>query len=348
LSVAPATPQPLWSTVEGRVALTFRRHVSPGALIVELEPGVREVLEAPSSNGNGEVHPASPWATSRIEFDGWDRGRAEAWVEARLGLRDLGRVARLDVPHRMTAELARAVASLLFPNEYRVDEASGRSSAIEFICAANRPVGTGNGRGKKNGSRSEGAGLELDLADRRHLDRLPGELRALLPNEGIVNYFEAQGVVRTLEKLAEQGAPALACSAVIALYRAQAELIRRLVANSPVLAASSIDIGTPADFQEGEYATVLVSLTRSHSHRAVPFGEGPHALATALTRARSRLLIFGDPGTLARRSEWTNALDHLDSAAAARERGIVARLLQYADSPVHAARAVPATSGAVV
>lgn len=356
LSIAVANPLPLWCTVDGRVALAFGRNAPVSAAVVDLGHGVREVLEAPASNGNGGAHPASPWATSRIEFDGMDRDRAEEWVHKYLGFRDLGRVARLDVPHRMSADLAHAVADLLFAGEYCLTRHDGRglkngASAVEFVSAAKRPAADTNGHGrsaKKSPARTEGAGLELDLADRRHLDRLPTELRAVLPNDGIVNYFEAQAVVRALEGLAAQGIPTLAKTAVIALYPAQVELIRRLVAQCPGLAACGVTIDTPAAFHEREYAVVLVSLTRSHSHRAVTFGEGPRALATALTRARARMIVFGDPGTLARRSQWENAVDHLDGAAAARERAIVTRLLKFADSPGFSVRAVPATAGAGV
>jgi superfamily I DNA and/or RNA helicase len=122
---------------------------------------------------------------------------------------------------------------------------------------------------------------------------------------------------------------------VIALYAAQAELLRRLIERSAALAASglSVEVGTPATFRQRECLAALVSLTRSHSHRAVTFGEGPHALALALTRAASRLQLFGDPGTLARRTQWGGPVDHLDEAAAARERALVSRLLAHLHGP---------------
>src|SRR5205814_82748 len=91
---------------------------------------------------------------------------------------------------------------------------------------------------------------------------------------------------------------------VVALYAAQAELIRCLVRQTPELGGVPFDvkIGVPADFHERECLVVLLSLTRSHSHRAVPLGDGPQAVTLALTRARAHLLLFGDPSTLVRRS----------------------------------------------
>src|SRR5262249_11337185 len=147
-----------------------------------------------------------------------------------------------------------------------------------------------------------GAGLELDLASPRHNDRLPTELRGLLPNQGLVNFLEAQTLVRRLETLAADAEfraslqRSASCPsdcadvAVLALYPAQAELIRNLLRQSPALAAArlNIEVAVPAAFRQRECRVALVSLTRSHGHRAVSLGEGPHALALALTRARQR------------------------------------------------------------
>jgi hypothetical protein len=157
-------------------------------------------------------------------------------------------------------------------------------------------------------------------------------VRAALARQGLVNYLEAAAVVRALEKLvgpAPAGAAPL--PAVVALYPAQAELIRLLIDRSPALtaAAPALRVGVPSAFREEEFDTVLVSLTRSHGHRAVTFGEGPALLGLALTRARRRLVLFGDVGTLARRGQWAGPVDHLDESAASRERDVVVRLLDY-------------------
>jgi hypothetical protein len=90
-----------------------------------------------------------------------------------------------------------------------------------------------------------------------------------------------------------------------------------------------IEVVTPERFQGRECQVVLVSLTRSHTHRAVSFAPTLRSLALGLTRARAQLILFGDPGTLLRRSQWEGALDQLDAAAAAAERAIITRLVRY-------------------
>lgn len=309
-----------------------------------LEPGVHEVTARTVVGSNGAQ--TSVWTTARIEFEhkaGWQRARAVEWTGRHLALRDLGRSARLDVPQRMQPDLATFVADVLFPGGYRIDAVRQGAAApcVEFIGVGAKAESNGKHNGKRAPQRSSlpkaGAGLELDLSDRRHRDRLPNELRPDLPEHGLVNYLEAHAVVRYLEGLvADPEARKTFCAtpadvAVIALYPAQAELLRHLVQQSATLATASFKpvIDVPSAFKEREAALVLVSLTRSHAHRAVTFGESPRGLALALTRARCKLVLFGDPGTLARRCQWTGAVDHLDEATSLQERDTIARLARY-------------------
>jgi len=81
-------------------------------------------------------------------------------------------------------------------------------------------------------------------------------------------------------------------------------------------------------FRQREADVILLSLTRSHTHRPVAYGDSPRTLMLALTRARSRLIILGDPGTLMRRSQWEGPLEHLNEEAARQEQSLIARLVQ--------------------
>ena len=65
----------------------------------------------------------------------------------------------------------------------------------------------------------------------------------------------------------------------------------------------------------------------------------------ALARGRERLILVGDPGTLARRAQWDGPLDHLDAAAARRERDLVGHLLGYLHGRGRHARAVRLLEG---
>ena len=347
--------QPRW--IEAPDRLTLQLADLPLGKIpstVVLEPGVREMVGHAGANGEA---PAGPWLTCCLEFDreaGWHRQRAQEWLARHAGVRDLGRTARLTIPYRMTPEVARFVADLLPGGaSWQMPPrtlGAGTLTGVEFIPVP-APARDRNGRGRDRPQDwaaqlthlRGGAGLELSLEDPKHRDRIPSEVRNLLPGRGLVNYLEAQAVVRTLATLATtpsfvEGLAALAAAenevpsvAVLALHPTQAMLIRHLARQAPQLATARfhITVETPSSFLHRDALVVLVSLTRSHTHRAVPFGHGADSLSLALTRARARLLLFGDPGTLVRRTQWEGSLDHQDAAEGARERELIARLLRY-------------------
>jgi hypothetical protein len=349
-----------WHEDAERVILKLSDCDHEQAVAVPLELGVRELV-CPPADGPGEAG-----NTCCLEFErrsGWNRERAAEWVARYLRTRDTGRTVRLDVPHRMHPELAAELSNWLFPYGYRLPRLAGAAHAtngqrtpVEFVPVPPPVAEVDRKNGRRAGSTRPpsskgGAGLELDLADVRHRDRLPSELRPELPALGLVNYLEAQAVVRTLEQFAREaggrnGRNGETTIGVCALYPAQAELIRCLMRRSPILggAAGHIRVGVPADFRERECHIALLSLTRSHSHRAVSFGGHPQDLVLALTRARTRLLVFGDQGTLARRAEWDGPVDHLDERSADRERKLLARLVRPQPS-APPTRALPRPQG---
>jgi hypothetical protein len=328
---------PCWVEDADRLVLRLADQPLGDVVPVPLEPGVREMVGTAVPVWQGGASRPAPWSTCHIEFDrqaGWDRPRAEAWVRGHLGVCDLGRTAYLDTPYRVHGDLAAFLSDVLFDGAYRPAGPSGRAEGpapVEFLA-----VPPCDSRARLRDARG-GAGLEVDLDDLRHRDRLPTEVRAVLPERGLVNYLEAQAVVRTLERLAAdpllQGSAGAARPqvAVLSLFPAQVQLLRHLIRQAPALAAAGLDVAVdlPAAFRQRECAVALLSLTRSHSHRAVAYGEDPETLVLALTRARHRLILVGDPGTLARRSHWEGALDHLNEAAAGRERQIVTHLVRY-------------------
>ncbi|MFO0844304.1 MAG: AAA domain-containing protein [Gemmataceae bacterium] len=213
-----------------------------------------------------------------------------------------------------------------------------------------------------------GAGLEVDLVDPRRPDALPLELRPHLPARGVVNYLEAVAVVQALEELAgdpdfcsaaaewqgqasgclavgcceasrpPRGAPAVL---VLTAFPAQAELIRLLARRSPALAGCPFgyEVGLPRELARRECLAALVGLTRSHATRAVPFSDHPRDLLLALTRPAGRLVVFGDPGTMGRRSQWFGALDHLDETTGPLEQALLAQLLAHMPEQEATARA---------
>jgi hypothetical protein len=208
------------------------------------------------------------------------------------------------------------------------------------VAVAARPVAV-----KPLLSTKGGAGLELNAADARHRERLSNDLRSGLPELGFVNLVEAQILAQFLESLvappgcapANRSTPAsrtcrreIPSIAVVSVFPAQVEILRRLVARSPVLAScDSLLVDSPEHLAHREFDIVCVSLTRSHPHRAVAFADSLDQFVLVFTRSRSRLLLFGDPGAVFRRTQWEGAVDGLDLNASRREREFFLRLIAY-------------------
>jgi hypothetical protein len=284
---------------------------------IELHPGLRlGVTSGP------ETH-----HVARIRFarSDWERARAEQWLTANVLAHDCQRTIFLQVPYRSQRRLAEVVATILYPDEAlwpvlpAVEDQAFEFIAVPLLRKADLP--------------REGAGLEVELTSPRHADRLPAELCQGLPTEGFANYLEAQALVRRLEQLAQtpdalptDGA-GKARVAVLAMYEGQAELLRRLIRQSSRLHNLNLEVGTPSRLRQRECDVVLLSLTRSHPHRSVPFGADVADLALALSRARRRLYVFGDVGALIKRTSWQGPLDHLSAAEAHVERQRLCRLV---------------------
>jgi superfamily I DNA and/or RNA helicase len=104
---------------------------------------------------------------------------------------------------------------------------------------------------------------------------------------------------------------------LIAPYGAQVRLIRRLVLESydfPNLRSLGdlITIDTVDGFQGQERDLMLISLTRSNDQGVIGFLSEERRMNVALTRAKRKLVIIGDSGTLAAHSFFDSLLGYVE------------------------------------
>jgi AAA domain len=299
-----------WSEESGRIVVRFE----PG------EPTGRVTL------GEGITEWIAGRRTIGFAFDrtAWDRIRAEEWLRESLK-HEPGRTAALDVSHRHAPGVAGWLNGILdVPYAVR---AGPSEAVVAFLAVPARPGvrAQDNGAAGDGRPRPTGAGYETDLADPKQRERFSPELLRVLPARGFVNLPEADKVVQKLEELTAHQSPDTV--GVTAMYSAQAALIRRLALRTPRLAG--VRILEAGEWRHRECDTLLVSLTRSHVSRAVTYGDEPGVPQLVLPRARRRVILVGDPGTLARRARWEGACDDFDEVAAERERDFVLWLLNH-------------------
>jgi hypothetical protein len=376
LALNANAPAPRWGESPGAVALELSGEAEPDAA-VPLEGGVRERGRYVHHDGEVtwqtcalEFDRAAGW--DRAGAERWVEEKLGLRDSGRTAVLARDYRARPALARFVSRVLYNGAVT---PGR----DAGGLTGgpAVRFVAVPDsRPDGRrGEAEPRRNGGGTAtlaprmrtargGAGLEVDLVDPRRPDALPLELRPHLPGRGVVNYLEAAAVVKALEELAADpqfraaaaewqarpaGCPA-ACRdearpprapVVVALsaFPAQAELIRLLVRRSPALAGFPVEVGLPGDMAQRECLVALVSLTRSHATRAVPFSDHPRDLLLALTRPAERLVVFGDPGTMSRRSQWFGALDHLDETTGPLEQALLAQLLAHMPEQEATARA---------
>ena len=124
----------------------------------------------------------------------------------------------------------------------------------------------------------------------------------------LTNAYEAALVALALRALLAAGVPAPSI-AVIAPYRAQLALLRRVCAAAGAGEPQGIEFDSPDRFQGRDKDVVLLSLTRSSASNAGndaddpidpvgPLLRDPRRVNVALTRARAKLVLIGSRRTL--------------------------------------------------
>lgn len=90
--------------------------------------------------------------------------------------------------------------------------------------------------------------------------------------------------------------------AVISPYKQQVDLLRSLLLQSPELLGygDKIAVNTIDSFQGQERDIVYISMTRSNPENRIGFLSDIRRMNVAMTRARKKLVVIGDSGTLAR------------------------------------------------
>ncbi|SKC99096.1 DNA helicase, putative [Chitinophaga ginsengisegetis] len=88
--------------------------------------------------------------------------------------------------------------------------------------------------------------------------------------------------------------------AVISPYKQQIQLLKEQLQHSPLLQpyADKISVNTIDSFQGQERDIVYISMTRSNTENKIGFLSDIRRMNVAMTRARKKLVVIGDSGTL--------------------------------------------------
>ena len=133
--------------------------------------------------------------------------------------------------------------------------------------------------------------------------------QAEIDGNSIFNKEEGHLVNRKVKALVNAGVP-LEKIAILTPYAAQVRLLRDLVE------ASEVEVSTIDGYQGRENEVVLISFVRSNPKKEIGFLADVRRMNVALTRARRKLMVFGDSSTISGHEFYDRLLDYFDRIGA--------------------------------
>ncbi len=130
---------------------------------------------------------------------------------------------------------------------------------------------------------------------------------AMLTLATLESYFKKIGKQRVLDESIDVG--------VISPYRAQVQYVRRLIKKKEFFKPFRhlISINTVDGFQGQERDIVLISLVRANAEGQIGFLRDLRRMNVAMTRARMKLIILGDAGTMTRHPFYKKLYEYVRS-----------------------------------
>ena len=130
---------------------------------------------------------------------------------------------------------------------------------------------------------------------------------AQLTLDTLQQYFEKIGKQRVLDERIDVG--------VISPYRAQVQYLRQLLRKREFFKPfrRHISINTVDGFQGQERDIIVISLVRSNDEGQIGFLRDLRRMNVAITRARMKLIILGDPATLTRHPFYSKLYGYVKS-----------------------------------
>jgi superfamily I DNA and/or RNA helicase len=133
------------------------------------------------------------------------------------------------------------------------------------------------------------------------------KLEAQTTIDVLKQYFTKIGKARILEERIDVG--------VISPYRAQVQYLRHLVKRDSFFKPyrSLISINTVDGFQGQERDVILISLVRSNDDGQIGFLRDLRRMNVAITRARMKLIILGNPDTMTRHPFYRKLYEYVEA-----------------------------------
>jgi len=141
---------------------------------------------------------------------------------------------------------------------------------------------------------------------------------------GLTNPEEAAFLIKHVTRLVSELSdrfdqdPGFPTIAIISPYRNQVHLLQELLSHSAILRryTHKITVNTIDSFQGQERDIVYIGMTRSNADNKIGFLSDIRRMNVAMTRARKKLVVIGDSGTLSRLPFYANFISYAEQREA--------------------------------
>jgi len=100
---------------------------------------------------------------------------------------------------------------------------------------------------------------------------------------------------------------------VISPYRHQVELLKEKVRQSELLSNyAGLTVNTIDSFQGQERDVIFISMTRSNTDNMIGFLSELRRMNVAMTRAKKKLVVIGDSGTLSQNKFYADFIQYAE------------------------------------
>ena len=139
----------------------------------------------------------------------------------------------------------------------------------------------------------------------RNLSRLNHEEAKLLMKT-LMDYVKLIGMERLLREQTDFG--------IISPYKAQVRLLRKYLRNNKMLKPlrNQISVNTVDGFQGQERDVILISMVRDNANGNIGFLNDLRRMNVAITRARMKLIIFGNAETLGKKKFYEKLIAYFE------------------------------------
>jgi ATP-dependent RNA/DNA helicase IGHMBP2 len=162
--------------------------------------------------------------------------------------------------------------------------------------------------------------LENDAQPFVFIDTAGAGYEELIEENVISNKDEALFLIRHLKEnldalSKEYGTEDFPKIGVIAPYRQQSHVLKELIYADEYLQSfhSFLQVHTIDSFQGQEKDIIYISLTRSNSNQQIGFLSDIRRMNVAMTRAKKKLIVIGDSGTVGQHDFYKGMLDYVTS-----------------------------------